>query len=380
MVNSKAEALGIIFPNSYDSLVPELVTERLMASIPFAGRYRMCDFLISSMVHCGIDNISLIVRKNYHSLMDHLGSGREWDLTRKKGGLNIVPPFAQKSVKVYEGRIEALESIKNFLKRQNEKYVVMCDANIAVNFDFNALINAHMESGADVTIVYREQEIPEVFKRPHGTVSDLYYSFDVCDGRIKKVYINSKQSGTINFGMNIFVLEREKLIQLVEEAYMHGLSYFTRDILCPQVDTLNIQGYKYDGYVAHIHDMKSYFEENMKLLKEENLQALFEGNQIYTKIRDDNPTRYINGSKAKNVLIADGCVIEGEVENSILFRGVHVGKGAKVKNCVLMQDTVIEANASVEYVITDKNVKVSEGKSLTGNDSFLVYVAKNQTV
>lgn len=380
MVNSKAEALGIIFPNSYDSLVPELVTERLMASIPFAGRYRMCDFLISSMVHCGIDNISLIVRKNYHSLMDHLGSGREWDLTRKKGGLNIVPPFAQKSVKVYEGRIEALESIKNFLKRQNEKYVVMCDANIAVNFDFNALINAHMESGADVTIVYREQEIPEVFKRPNGTVSDLYYSFDVCDGRIKKIYINSKQSGTINFGMNIFVLEREKLIQLVEEAYMHGLSYFTRDILCPQVDTLNIQGYKYDGYVAHIHDMKSYFEENMKLLKEENLQALFEGNQIYTKIRDDNPTRYINGSKAKNVLIADGCVIEGEVENSILFRGVHVGKGAKVKNCVLMQDTVIEANASVEYVITDKNVKVSEGKSLTGNDSFQVYVAKNQTV
>ncbi|MBO5259051.1 MAG: glucose-1-phosphate adenylyltransferase subunit GlgD [Agathobacter sp.] len=380
MVNSKAEALGIIFPNSYDSLVPELVTERLMASIPFAGRYRMCDFLISSMVHCGIDNISLIVRKNYHSLMDHLGSGREWDLTRKKGGLNIVPPFAQKSVKVYEGRIEALESIKNFLKRQNEKYVVMCDANIAVNFDFNALINAHMESGADVTIVYREQEIPEVFKRPNGTVSDLYYSFDVCDGRIKKVYINSKQSGTINFGMNIFVLEREKLIQLVEEAYMHGLSYFTRDILCPQVDTLNIQGYKYDGYVAHIHDMKSYFEENMKLLKEENLQALFEGNQIYTKIRDDNPTRYINGSNAKNVLIADGCVIEGEVENSILFRGVHVGKGAKVKNCVLMQDTVIEANASVEYVITDKNVKVSEGKSLTGNDSFQVYVAKNQTV
>lgn len=380
MVNSKAEALGIIFPNSYDSLVPELVTERLMASIPFAGRYRMCDFLISSMVHCGIDNISLIVRKNYHSLMDHLGSGREWDLARKKGGLNIIPPFAQKSVKVYEGRIEALESIKNYLKRQSEKYVVMCDANIAVNFDFNALINAHMKSGADVTIVYREQEIPEVFKKPNSNISDLYYSFDVCDGRIKRVYINSKQSGITNFSMNILVLDREKLIELVEEAYMHGLSYFTRDILCPQVDTLNIQGYRYDGYVAHIHDMKSYFEENMRLLKEENLQSLFEGNQIYTKIRDDNPTRYVNGSKAKNVLIADGCVIEGEVENSILFRGVHVGKGAKVKNCVLMQDTVVEANASVEYVITDKNVKISEGKSLTGNDSFQVYVAKNQTV
>ena len=149
MINSKAEALGIIFPNSYDSLVPELVTERLMASIPFASRYRMCDFMISSMVHCGIDNISILVRKNYHSLMDHLGSGREWDLTRKNGGLNIVPPYAQKQVKMYEGRIEALESIRGYLKKQNEKYVIMTDSNVAVNFDFNDLLHAHMASGAD---------------------------------------------------------------------------------------------------------------------------------------------------------------------------------------------------------------------------------------
>ena len=132
--------------------------------------------------------------------------------------------------------------------------------------------------------------------------------------------------------------------------------------------------------MAHIHDMNSYFEENMRLLKEENINALFSGNQIYTKIRDDNPTRYINGAKAKNVMVADGCVIEGEVENSVLFRGVKIGKGAKVKNCVLMQDTVIEDNASVEYVITDKNVTISEGKSLTGNDTFQVYVAKGQVV
>ena len=126
--------------------------------------------------------------------------------------------------------------------------------------------------------------------------------------------------------------------------------------------------------------MNSYFEENMRLLKEENINALFSGNQIYTKIRDDNPTRYINGAKAKNVMVADGCVIEGEVENSVLFRGVKIRKGAKVKNCVLMQDTVIEDNASVEYVITDKNVTISEGKSLTGNDTFQVYVAKGQVV
>ena len=380
MINSKAEALGIIFPNSYDSLVPELVTERLMASIPFASRYRMCDFMISSMVHCGIDNISILVRKNYHSLMDHLGSGREWDLTRKNGGLNIVPPYAQKQVKVYEGRIEALESIRGYLKKQTEKYVIMTDSNIAVNFDFNDLLHAHIESGADATVVYRKQEIPKPLIKQSTEALDLYYALGVNGDHVSKIYINPTEKGEMNFCLNIYVVERELLIRMIDDAFVHGYTSFVRDILERQIEHLDVRGYCYDGYVAEIHDMKSYFEENMKLLEEENLNALFSGNQIYTKIRDDNPTRYINGSKAQNVMVADVCVIEGDVENSILFRGVHIGKGAKVKNCVLMQDTIVEDNASVEYVITEKDVTITEGKSLTGNDSFQVFVAKGQTV
>lgn len=380
MINSKAEALGIIFPNSYDSLVPELVTERLMASIPFASRYRMCDFMISSMVHCGIDNISILVRKNYHSLMDHLGSGREWDLTRKNGGLNIVPPYAQKQVKMYEGRIEALESIRGYLKKQNEKYVIMTDSNVAVNFDFNDLLHAHMASGADATVVYRKQEIPDSMIRQSTETVDMYYALGINGDHVSKIYVNPTEKGKMNFCLNIYVMERERLIRMIDDAYVHGYTNFVRDILERQIEHLDVRGYCYDGYVAQIHDMKSYFEENMKLLQEENLNALFSGNQIYTKIRDDNPTRYINGSKAKNIMVADGCVIEGEVENSVLFRGVRIGKGAKVKNCVLMQDTVVEDNASVEYVITDKDVTITEGKSLTGNDSFQVFVAKGQTV
>lgn len=380
MINSKAEALGIIFPNSYDSLVPELVTERLMASIPFASRYRMCDFMISSMVHCGIDNISILVRKNYHSLMDHLGSGREWDLTRKNGGLNIVPPYAQKQVKMYEGPIEALESIRGYLKKQNEKYVIMTDSNVAVNFDFNDLLHAHMASGADATVVYRKQEIPDSLIRQSMETVDMYYALGINGDRVSKIYVNPTEKGEMNFCLNIYVMERERLIRMIDDAYVHGYTNFVRDILERQIEHLDVRGYCYDGYVAQIHDMKSYFEENMKLLQEENLNALFSENQIYTKIRDDNPTRYINGSKAKNIMVADGCVIEGEVENSVLFRGVRIGKGAKVKNCVLMQDTVVEDNASVEYVITDKDVTITEGKSLTGNDSFQVFVAKGQTV
>ncbi len=380
MVNSNANALGIIFPNSYDNLVPELVTERLMASIPFASRYRMVDFILSSMVNCGIGNVSIIVRKNYHSLMDHLGSGREWDLTRKNGGLNIVPPFAEKGVAVYNGRVEALASIIAFLKSQKEKYVVMSDANIAVNFDFKALIDAHIESGADVTVAYKEEPIPAGMMNAPTVSKDLYYTLGIEDGRVKKLYINSKESGVQNLSMNIYIMDRELLIDQISTAFVRGFVYFERDILAPQIDKLNVQAFKFDGYVARISDMKSYFDENMKMLDDDNLDGLFAANPIYTKIRDDNPTRYIDGASVKNIMAADGCVIEGEVENSILFRGVKIAKGAKVKNCVLMQGTVIEAGADIEYVITDKNVSITADKELKGTDSFPVYVAKHQVV
>ncbi|MCI5648294.1 MAG: glucose-1-phosphate adenylyltransferase subunit GlgD [Fusicatenibacter sp.] len=380
MVNSNADALGIIFPNSYDDQVPDLVSERLMASIPFASRYRMVDFILSSMVNCGIGNVSIVVRKNYHSLMDHLGSGREWDLARKKGGLNIVPPYSEKMITVYNGRVEALASLLDFLKWQKEKYVVLSDANIAVNFDFKDMLNAHIANGADVTVAYAKQEIPDGVRNSYHKTKDLYYTLSIEDGRVTKIYINPEDEGVQNMSMNIYILERELLMDLINTAFVRGYAYFERDILAPQLDKLNVQAYEFGGYFARVCDMKSYFDENMKLLEEENLDALFSGNPIYTKIRDDNPTRYINGSRAKNAMVADGCVIEGEIENSVLFRGVKVAKGAKVKNCVLMQDTVIEAGAQIEYVISDKYVTVTEGKEVKGTDTFPVFIAKDQTV
>ncbi len=380
MVNSNIDALGIIFPNSYDDLVPELVADRLMASIPFAGRYRMIDFILSSMVNCGIDNVSVIVRKNYHSLLDHLGAGREWDLTRKNGGLNIVPPFAEKTVKVYNGRVEALASILGFLKSQKEKYVIMADANVAASFDFGAFLEQHIESGADVTVAYTEEELPESFKNTEINSKSLYYTLDLDGQRVTNIKINSKASGVQNFSMNIYAIERETLIDQISQAFVRGYVYYERDILSPHLVTLNVQGFKFEGYSARISDMKSYFDENMKLLDENNLDALFDKGQIYTKIRDDNPTRYKTGSRVKNVMAADGCVIEGDVENCILFRGVKIKSGAKVRNCVLMQDTVVESGADIDYVITDKNVVISENQKLQGTDSFQVFVEKGKRV
>ncbi len=380
MVNSNTGTLGIIFPNSYDPLVPELVNVRLMASIPFASRYRLIDFILSSMSHCDIDNVSVMVNNNYHSLMDHLDSGREWDLVRKNGGLHIFPPFAEKTSKPYTGRVGALASILDFLRDQREKYVVMTDTNIVVNFDFDAMIQAHIESGADVTIAYNEQVLPEGLLKTPSNDKIFYYTFDIDNGRVTKIYVNPKDNGIQNFSMNIFLVERELLIELIDSAYVHGQEFFERDVLLPQLNRLNVQAYKYDGYVARICDMKSYFNENMKLLDDYNLDDLFSGPPIYTKIRDDNPTRYIEGAKVQNVMAADGCIIEGNVENSILFRGVKVAKGATVKNCILMQGTEIAAGADVEYLITDKNVTVSSGKELKGSDTFPVYISKFQVV
>lgn len=377
MVNTNQDALGIIFPNSYDNQVPELVSERLMASIPFASRYRMIDFLLSSMVNCGIDNISVIVRKNYRSLMRHLGSGREWDLTRKNGGLNIVPPFAEKTVKVYNGRVEALASILEFLKIQREKYVVISDANIVANFDFNAMIDAHAASGADVTIAYKKEEIPYGFMNLQPTLTtDLYYTLNMNDenGRVTQIKTNPKEHGPQNFSMNIYLIDRELLIEQISNAYAHGFSYFERDILAPQLEELKVYGYEYTGYTARISDKNSYFNENMRLLQDENLSALFDRSPIYTRVRDDNPTRYIGRSRVRNSMVADGCVIEGEIENCVLFRGVKVGRGSVVKNCILMQDTTIMNNVEMEYIITDKEVTISTGKELKGNDTFPIFV------
>lgn len=381
MLKSSTDVIGIIFPNSYDPLIPELVSVRSMASIPFASRYRLIDFILSSMTHSGIDNISVVVNKNYHSLMDHLGSGREWDLVRKNGGLHIFPPFAEKQVGgPYVGRASALASLLGFLKSQKEKYVVMSDTNVVVNIDFNAMIRAHADSGADLTIAYNEQELPQELLDYQTNDQIFYYTFDIEQGRIRRVSINPKTTGVQNTSMNIFVVEREKLIELVSNAYMEGRSFFMRDVIMPQLGKLNVQAYKYTGYVARISGMRSYFEENMKLLDDYNLDALFSAGPIYTKIRADNPTHYKEGAKAQNVMMADGCVIEGEVENSVIFRGVKVGKGARIKNCILMQDTVVEAGASVEYLITDKNVTISAGKEMKGTDTFPVYIEKYKTV
>ena len=373
------KAMGLVFPNSFDAHVARMVKLRAMASLPFASRYRLVDFVLSSMSNCGIDNVYILPNRNYLSLMDHLGTGREWDLARKNGGLHIFPPFAESGNQVAPGRVGGLHNVLRVLKDSTEKYVFMADTNMAVNFDFNAMLQEHIATGADVTMAYHECALPESALSNTDVDKDLYYAFDIEGGRITDIKINPVE-GVQNLSMNYIVMERELMIKLVTEAFSRGLPHFIRDVLWAQRNELNLHAYKFDGYISRIWSITSYFEENMKLLDDKNLDALFSGNAIYTKVRDDNPTRYIAGAKVNNVMAADGCVIEGEVENSILFRGVKIAKGAKVSNCILLQDTVVEAGAKLDYVIADKNVVVSADKDMKGTESYPVYIEKHTTV
>ena len=380
MLNNNNKALGIIFPNSYDTLMPELANERLMASIPFASRYRMIDFVLSSMVNAGIDNVSLVVRKNYLSLLDHLGSGREWDLTRKNGGLNIVPPFSQKTSKVYGGRVDALVGIAEFIKMQKEEYVVLSDAHLACNFDFEALVKAHIEKGADVTVAYRKAVAPAITEDSFVNNQEFYYTLALEDGKVTDIKINEAGDDLKNLSMNMYVLKKDLLLSLIKEAHVQGHVFFERDVLFPQLNKLNVQAFEFTGYVASFYDLKSYFKTSMDLLDQEKLDGLFGPAPIYTKVRDDNPTRYVKGCEVKNTMAADGCVIEGKVENCILFKGVKVGKGAELKNCIIMQDTVIGEGVELEYVITDKDVTITKDVELEGAANFPIYVGKGKTI
>lgn len=373
MVN--INTLGIIFPNSYDGLIPQLVHHRTMASVPFGGRYRMIDFCLSGMVNAGIENVTVIAKKNYHSLMDHLGAGREWDLTRKRGGLNIVPPYAQANNKMYHGRVEALNSILGFLSKQKEKYVLISDCNVASDLDFADMLEKHVQSGADVTMAYERAEIPEALQEDNFT-----FTLDET-GRMTELLCNDYRKGVQNLSMNVLVMSREELIVMIKDAMVRNLVYLERDIIAPSLKILDVRGYEYSGYRARIYSMKSYFDENLRLINPDSIAQLFPPERpVYTKVRDEAPVRYAMDSKIKHCLVADGCIIEGEVENCVLFRGVKVSKGAKVKNCVIMQGTVIEENVSLEYVVTDKNVVISEGKCMAGTDSFPVYVEKGAIV
>lgn len=373
----KTSAMGIIFANMHDENLPEISSRRTMASVPFAGRYRMIDFCLSGLANAGIYNIGVLVRRNYQSLLDHLGNGREWDLSRKRGGLVIFPPSDSETARggLHGRRLATLNQAMNYLDFCSDELVVMSDCDIAYDIDFAHLIRTHVESGADVTAVYSKAAIDE------NMIQDNITFTISGKGSIKELRINDYKKGVQCVSMHVYVLRREMLIGLIKDATVRGLTSFESDFLVKNLNLLQVRGYECTGYHARIYDMQSYFAENMRLLREDNLRAMFPPERpVYTKVRDNAPVRYAIGGRALNSMVADGCVIEGEVENCVLFRDVHVAKGAVVKNCVVMQGSVIEEGVRMNSVVTDKNVTVCAGKILSGAEKYPMFISKGSRV
>ena len=372
-------AVGLIFSNIHDNNIPELTKMRTLGSVPFGGRYRLVDFALSSMVNSGITKIGIVTHNNYQSLMDHLGYGKDWDLARRSGGIKILPPYISAfenaaSNKYYSSRLEALLGTVNFFNRCNEDYVVMSDCDVICNVDLNDVIEQHIRTVADITFVTKMTT-----HSSHETVSVVECDKD---GIITDIVDRKNVSKKSRVYINIMVLKRTYLLNVLEIAISRGYTSFMQDIVRKNIKKEKYMIYDYQGCYAHIGSMESYFDCSMQLLESETREQLFgiKNRPVLTKIRTSAPTRYCDGAKVSNSGVAEGCVIEGTVENSIIFRGVHVGKGAVVKNCILFQDTYVCQNAELNCVITDKNVMIKDKRKLSGHQTMPFYIGKNMSV
>ncbi|MGI6594180.1 MAG: glucose-1-phosphate adenylyltransferase subunit GlgD [Christensenellales bacterium] len=372
MVNKKM--MAILFASGTDNKLSELTIHRTAASLPFCGRYRLIDFILSSLVNSGVNRVGIITKNNYQSLMDHIRMGRDWDLNRKNSGIAVFPPFVLNTARdMYRGKIEALYTVLDYIEKSPEDYVVISDCNIVANIDFNKVLDEHIAREANVTILCHSNYATTskrmmVSCNSEGLVTDL--NFAEMPTAEKKIV-----------STNIYVVTKKYLIEEIEKAYSRALFDFEKDILFQSYKDGKIFVHQLEGFTAIIDDIKNYFNENMKILEEPIREQLFDvTRKVYTKVKDSVPTLYGPKSEVVNSLVADGCVIEGRVENSILFRNVHIAKGASVKNCIVMESGQVLEGSRLSYIITDKEVVITEGRELAGFKTYPLVIAKNKTV
>lgn len=371
-------AAGIIFSNLHDKSVPELTRFRTMGSVPFGCRYRLIDFSLSNMVNSGISKIGIITHYNYQSLMDHLGTGKDWDLARRSGGIKILPPFitafAQNaSPALYSHRLEAIIGIQTFIQDLTEEYVVFSDCDAICNINLEDVLKSHAKSGADLTIVAKNMYVLANENR------DITIVRSSKEGKLQQMFAsNAVSNGFYDVSLNIMVFTKRYLEGLITDSIARNYTSFRTELIPKKLENDNIMVYNYDGYFSSVNSIRDYYMCSMDLLNADARESLFNvsSRPILTKVRNSTPTRYSGDAVVKNSLIADGCHIEGVVENSILFRGVHVSKGTVVKNSILMQDTYLGSNTSLNCVITDKNVVIRDGRNLSGYETRPFFIEK----
>lgn len=371
------DIMGVIYTGESDARLRELTMTRAIAALPVAGRYRVIDFLVSSMVNGGIKNVGVIMQKNYHSLMDHLGSGKEWDLHGKNDGMYVLPPFlTRENVGVYSGMLDALRSNTNYLSRSKQEYLVLSGSNIIYNCHMDDFVRFHQDSGADITLMYTRD--PAMKRDEYGSYFTVDETGAVTDFEVEPTHPNYDCCF-----MDVMVMKRELLRSLVDKGVAHGYHDMNRDVLLRSVQEgkLRINACEYTGPCWRMDSVQSYFRFNMDILDTANRRRLFsEDLPVYTKVRDEMPARYGDNVNVVNSLVADGCIIEGTVENSILFRGVRIAPDAHVKNCIIMQDGNVHSGAYIENCILDKQAVIKRNARLIGPAAYPIVIAKNVVI
>ncbi len=366
---------GIIFSYEKHNDLRELTANRMPASVPFAGRYRIVDFILSSMVNAGITDAGVVLQGNYQSLLDHLGSGKDWDMSRKHGGLRLLPPFAAEQAggaRELRGKMEALAGVRSYLQEIRQSHVVLADSDLIINIPIQDVYQAHLASGADITAVCTS-----------NVASDCDVTFFRLDGtgRVSETLFPLRDRTGCHRSLEIYILSKQLLLDLVDDCLSHDHVSFRGAVLQAKAGELHIQGYVWDGYAAQIRSLKEYHDRSLELLDPAIRREVFPPQRpVHTKERNDASTYVDPAGACCNCLVADGCTIEGTVENSILFRGVSVARGAEVKNCILMQDTTVSRDAVIHHVITDKNVMIMDGRTLMGHDKYPMVIAKDTKV
>ncbi len=371
---------GILFAYRTNPELKDLTLHRTLASLPFGGRYRVIDFMLSNLVNAGVTDVGVIMHESYQSLLDHLGSGKDFDLARRNGGLKLLPPFAyaandrRSSSSVYRGTMEALAGVYSYLQEIRQEYVILADAHTIMNIDVSAILDAHIESGADITAV--------ATSKPQAVSRDATYFIPSGDGSISEVLVGPAAAVGLE-ALNMYIMSTDLLLKLTEDCAARDIYSLSAGVLRPGVESkaLKVIPYIFDGYANRLQSVQGYYDHNRQLLDPTIRKEVFDPTRpIRTKARNDASTYYAPSSKVTNSLVADGCIIEGTVENSVIFHNVHIAKGAVVRDCVIMQSSTIEENADISCIITDKNVVITSGTKLTGAPNCPFTVPKGSKV
>lgn len=370
------DTMGIIIASNIN--IPPLTDVRSATALPIAGGFRIIDFVLSNMASAGIENIGVATEANYSSLMDHIKSGSPWDLDRKNRGLNILPPNIgnKNSFEIIRGDLDILNGIREFIHRSRETYVILSLGNSIYNIDFAAVIESHIERQADITIIYKDMKDVDQKELSRYTLLEVDSEQNIIDIEVCPYYPKTTFAST-----DVFVMERALLESIVDECSARGNHDFIKDAIAKKMSGLRMYGYEHEGYTDKIDSMKSYYNNNMKFLEKETQdELLHSGLPIYTKNRDLQPTKYGEEAEVVNSYISDGCVIEGTVINSVISGNVVIKKGAVVKNSVLMQSDIINEDVLLEYVVLDKEVEITAGRKLIGQESYPLPVAKGTVI